>query len=559
MRRVLTASDRALLVEEKDLDATMRLHAALAAAGLAGVTELVPAARTVLVRFDPLRTTASALRRALEAIPLAERDPAAASDVVIGVRYGGEDLADVAADLGVTAEELVARHAAATWRVAFTGFAPGFGYLVGDDPLFDVPRRASPRTSVPPGSVALAGPYSGVYPRASPGGWRLIGRTDAVLWDLERDPPALLVPGAVVRFADVARPAGSQGDRLRRGAGLPATPSRASQSVRPPAAREPLDMPGDRGTRYAVEVVSPGLRLLVQDLGRPGAAHLGVSASGAADRAALRAANRAVGNGPGAPAFELLGGGAVLRFRGGGVAAIRGAAADATVRHRDGAETPVANGGPIAVDDGDELTIGYASRGVRAVVAIRGGLALTPALGSLATDTLGDIGSREIGGRALRPGDVVPLHGPSSVSGAVVPFEPPALPLPAPGGLVTLRITLGPRDDWFADEAVRLLLVQEWEVTPRSDRVGIRLRGAAPLERAVGGELPSEGTVTGSLQVPPRGQPVLFLPDRPVTGGYPVIGAVVDADLDLAGQLAPGMRVRFRTDGDAGPDVGAPS
>ena len=117
--------------------------------------------------------------------------------------------------------------------------------------------------------------------------------------------------------------------------------------------------------------------------------------------------------------------------------------------------------------------------------------------------------------------------------------------LPAPGELVELEITLGPRDDWFTAAALATLAAQEWTATPRSDRVGIRLEGAVPLERSVGGELPSEGAVTGAIQVPPDGQPVLFLPDHPLTGGYPIIGALTDRSLDLAGQLPPGARVRF--------------
>ena len=119
--------------------------------------------------------------------------------------YDGEDLAEVAEHLGVSSDELVRRHQAATWTVAFTGYAPGFGYLVGDDDLFEVPRRPSPRTRIPAGSVALAGRFSGVYPRESPGGWQLIGRTDARMWDLDREPPALLQPGATVRFERVER------------------------------------------------------------------------------------------------------------------------------------------------------------------------------------------------------------------------------------------------------------------------------------------------------------------------------------------------------------------
>lgn len=543
MRRILTASDRALLVEVDDLDSAIRLHAALAAARLPGVRELVPAARTVLVRCDPRRR--ADVRAAIERIEPAPQAAATGRVVEIPVRYDGDDLAEVAARLGVTAEEVAARHAAATWRVAFTGFAPGFGYLVGDDPLFDVPRRATPRARVPAGSVALAGPYSGVYPRESPGGWQLIGRTDVALWDLDRDPPALLQPGTTVRFVDRSA-ADGQGPE----AGRPA--HRAAVGGSRPRV---VDMPGDRGVAPAVEVVEPGLQLLVQDRGRPGRAHLGVSASGAADRGALRAANVAVGNAPDAAALELLGGGARLCFRGAGVLSLAGAELDAALVHPDGGVEPVTHGAPATIRDGDELVTGYATRGVRAVVALRGGLDLGAVLGSLSTDTLAGLGPRELGGRALRAGDVLPLQGLSAVRAAVEPCPPPVRRLPAPGELVELRVVLGPRDDWFTSDALDALLRDEWTATPRSDRVGLRLEGARPLARAVPGELPSEGTDTGSIQVPPHGHPVVFLPDHPLTGGYPVIASVVTADLDLAAQIPPGARVRFRL---AGPDVGGP-
>lgn len=524
MRRVLIASDQALLVEEDDLEGAMRLHAALVAAPPTGVVELVPAARTVLVRFDPTLVDEVSLAKELGRVEAVHGGLPNAGSVTIGVRYDGQDLDEVAELLGVSAEQLVARHAAATWRVAFTGYAPGFGYLVGDDPLFDVPRRSSPRTRIPAGSVGLAGTFSGVYPRESPGGWQLIGRTDAPMWDLHRDPPALLAPGMTVRF-----------ERLERESVAVTSPAPAADAAEHPAVH-----------LFGVEVVRPGLQLVLEDLGRPGHAALGVSASGTADRRALRAANRAVGNAPGAAGFELAGGGAVLRFTGPAVVAVAGGPAETTIVRTDGPPLPVEHGAATALEDGEELRLGAVSAGLRAVIAVRGGLDLPPALGSLSSDTLADLGPGDLGGRPLRAGDLVPLRGPATAPYAVDPCPAPADPLPAPGDTVELRIVLGPRADWFTDAGLRTLVEQEWTVTPRSDRVGVRLEGDVPLERDVAGELPSEGAVTGAIQVPPDGQPVLFLPDHPLTGGYPIIGAVIDRDLDLAGQLPPGVRIRFR-------------
>ena len=209
--------EEAVLLELGSLDDVLLVHRALAAARPDGLVDLVPAARTVLAVTDArgpalaavgawLLTTAERVLRSGEGDPIGSA--AGASDrpeVVIPVRYDGADLQDTAALLGMGADGLVARHTGCVWTVAFSGFAPGFAYLVGGAawPL-EVPRLSVPRTAVPAGSVALAGGFSGVYPRASPGGWRIIGSTDSVLWDAAANPPALLVPGDRVRFVQVA-------------------------------------------------------------------------------------------------------------------------------------------------------------------------------------------------------------------------------------------------------------------------------------------------------------------------------------------------------------------
>ncbi|MEU3921976.1 5-oxoprolinase subunit PxpB [Streptomyces sp. NPDC029004] len=199
--RALPVGDRALLVELADGDEAGALHAELlrrrASGSLPPIREIVPAARTVLL--DGLDRPGHFARELLEwEIPALH---ARVQDAIeVPVRYDGPDLADVAALWQVTEEEVVRIHSATEFRVAFCGFAPGFGYLTGLPQQYAVPRRATPRTSVPAGALALAGPYTGVYPRSSPGGWQLIGTTDAVLWDPAREPAALLSPGTRVRF-----------------------------------------------------------------------------------------------------------------------------------------------------------------------------------------------------------------------------------------------------------------------------------------------------------------------------------------------------------------------
>ncbi|WP_327063228.1 5-oxoprolinase subunit B family protein [Leifsonia sp. Leaf336] len=216
--RVLGYGDRALLVEVEasaveagdagiaraELDAVLGLFRALDRTRPAGVVDLVPAARTIAVLLDPRVLSPAAARGWIErTVP---EPPSTVADEVVelAVRYDGDDLTEVAALLGITQREVVERHTGSRWRVAFGGFAPGFAYLVTDHDGLRVPRRSTPRTSVPAGSVALAGEFSGVYPRSSPGGWQLIGRTEAALWDVHADPPALLRPGVEVRFVEVA-------------------------------------------------------------------------------------------------------------------------------------------------------------------------------------------------------------------------------------------------------------------------------------------------------------------------------------------------------------------
>jgi KipI family sensor histidine kinase inhibitor len=200
--RVLPSGSTALLVELENLDAVLALYAALAEQPPDGVVDIIPAARTVLLVADPVRTSLSAVADAVRRTT--PRPGARTGDEVVElpVHYDGEDLADVAAHLGVEPAEVVRRHTGTEWTVAFCGFAPGFGYCTPDGEPWHVPRRESPRTKVPPGAVALAGEFSGVYPRESPGGWQLIGRTDVPVFDLSRDPAALLRPGVRVRFVE---------------------------------------------------------------------------------------------------------------------------------------------------------------------------------------------------------------------------------------------------------------------------------------------------------------------------------------------------------------------
>ena len=279
-----------------------------------------------------------------------------------------------------------------------------------------------------------------------------------------------------------------------------------------------------------IEVISPGGLTTIQDLGRPGWAHLGVSPSGAADAQSYRLANRLVGNPAGAAALEATIRGPVLRFGTAAVVALTGAPVKARIGPR-----PVAMHAATEVRRGEVLDVGFATTGARTYLAVRGGILATPVLGSASTDMLSGLGPPALAeGTRLTVGD-----------GPLTPQPPePAQASPPPAEPV-LRVVPGPRDDRFAPDALSLLSGTAWEVSAASNRVGVRLHGPslAPVDET---ELQSEGLVTGSIQVPPSGQPILLLNDHPTTGGYPVLAVVTAADLPLAGQLRPGDRVAFR-------------
>ena len=203
--RLLPSGSNALLIELDDLDQVLAMYTALSEERPAGVSDIVPAARTVLLIIDPEATDLGEVGRAVLQLRPRLETRAAGQLLEVPVTYDGEDLDEVGSLLGCDADEVIRRHAGETWTVAFCGFAPGFGYLSAASGGWDVPRQSSPRTTVPPGSVALAGEFSGIYPRSSPGGWQLIGHTELDIFDLQRDPPALLRPGTPVRFVDVGR------------------------------------------------------------------------------------------------------------------------------------------------------------------------------------------------------------------------------------------------------------------------------------------------------------------------------------------------------------------
>ncbi|MEU6217926.1 biotin-dependent carboxyltransferase family protein [Streptomyces sp. NPDC047022] len=294
----------------------------------------------------------------------------------------------------------------------------------------------------------------------------------------------------------------------------------------------------------ALCVVRAGALTTVQDLGRPGHAHLGVPRSGALDPPAAALVNRLAGNPPEAAVLETTLDGCAVRPRSEVTVVVGGAPCPVTVDGR-----PVAWGAPVRVPGGALLDVGRARWGVRSYVGVAGGVAVEPVLGSRSTDLLSGLGPAP-----LTDGAVLPLGRP--FQGGVharVGSGVDVVPWPGPPAELVLRVTLGPRDDWFTADAVRTFVTRAYRVSSASNRVGLRTEGPA-LERARArvGELPSEGMVLGAVQVPPDGRPVVFLADHPTTGGYPVVAVVRKEDLAGAAQAVAGTSVRFVAVGRAG-------
>ncbi|KFI96955.1 carboxyltransferase domain-containing protein [Bifidobacterium stellenboschense] len=602
----------------------------------AAVTTVLPAARTVYVAFDPLlaamnmhgshanvyelgtdvhglgtdvqdsRADVQDFRSILQSEitnlhggALKTRDSRV---VEIPVVYDGEDLGNVAKLLGISLEQVVARHSGHPWKVAFGGFAPGFDYLVDGDPIFDVPRRKAPRLAVPAGSVGLAGTFSGVYPRASSGGWQLIGRTSVPMWNDAMDPPALLRPGDTVRFtptraeatiqralqpdtphvvpkklhnasetlhdapstvqvdgstmhnAPFSAPAGGTSPYSERRGRLQAMcePTGEPMHSRPKAvhnrgcSREaggggqlasPTRTASATSSAPALEVVNPGILATFQDEGR-NAPEMGVTGSGAADPRAFRLANELVGNPAHAPVIELTAGNASFTAHGDLTIAVTGApvpititAADPTPAggcsreaggggHRTGIRRtpqpafPITRQEAFLLRDGETVTIGTPTAGLRNYIAVRGGFQVPTILDSASTDTMSGIGPAP-----LKHGDLLPvrpvsrLHSPVTTIGLPQPW-PDDLPRVATGTSTStatgtaapapteLAVTLGPRDDWFTDAGIATFLGTTWTVTAQSNRVGLRL--AAPSSVPAAASAPAATSAVPSVLSPSR-------------------------------------------------------
>lgn len=487
-----------------------QLAQALAKEPLPGVVEVLAAYCSLLVQLDPLATDHGQVEAWVREVlaGLAPERESSGRLVEVPVVYGGEhgpDLMDVAGRAGLTPDQVIARHAARDYLCYLVGFTPGFPFLGGLDPLLATPRLDSPRLDLPPGAVGIGGDQTGLYPLGGPGGWRILGRTPLMVYDPRREEPCLIRAGDRVRFRPVP------------GGVFPP----------PPPARQLWQ---DEGLP-ALEVLAPGACTTVQDLGRPGQLEHGVPVSGALDRYALAAANALVGNPTTAAGLEMTLMGPKLKVLSPTLAAVCGADLGLKL---DGRPAPAWT--PLALAPGQVLSFRGPQDGARAVLALAGGLAALPLLGSRSTYALGRLGGPLLAGEIIK---TLP---------APLPSPGPALPpelRPSPARAITLRVVPGPNQDFFSQRGLETFLNAQYRMSGRADRRGVVLEGPA-VELRPGGpsSIVSEPNLPGIVQVPPGGAPMVLLNEQTV-GGYAKIATIIGPDLDLLARALPGDSVRF--------------
>ncbi|MDP0490153.1 MAG: 5-oxoprolinase subunit PxpB [Verrucomicrobiota bacterium JB023] len=415
--------------------------------------------------------------------------------VTIPVSYG--DLAELTEALSLSRDEIIQLHSSAEYTVATLGFSPGFPYLLGLPPQLHVPRKAMP-AKVPAGSVAIAAGQAGIYPMASQGGWHVLGQTDAPLFRAEADPPTLLRPGDRVRF----EPSGP---------------------LSLPASSPPHNPSG------SVHVEAPGLATTVQDLGRPGWQHLGISPGGASDPFLARVANLLVGNPETSALLETTLQGPRLTFT------------ELTRLAFIGWESDRA-GRPLEFEAGSTLDLSQLRPlATHGYVAFGGGLKLDATLGSRATDLRGRFGG--IGGRLLQKGDQLAVGQPFPLTDGS--DWRVGWPLATSSRAIEIRYLKGRQANWFSRRTRQLFNDEPFTKSSSFDRTGLRLDGPAiHPDRAL--SLKSQPVVPGSVQIPPAGQPIALLSERQTIGGYPQIAHIISADLPALTRALPGTEVRFR-------------
>jgi len=585
--RFLPAGERGLVVEfgnavSLEINARVRaLALGLEAARIPGLIEVIPTYRSLGIAYDPQATSCDELQARVREV-MSRLDPGALPApklVRIPTVYGGPygpDLPFVAEHAGLGEAEVIRLHSEPLYHVYMIGFTAGFAYLGGLPERLHTPRLSSPRIKTPKGSVAVGGSQTGAYPAETPGGWRIIGRTFLELFDPSREVPTPMVPGDRVQFVPITEqeylariihespqtppprtpwvPSPIEGEGHTSGSPLPTVGEgqgegadarhEASSRIIRVKSREPRAESGgmkeiDQGsTRLSIEVLRPGLLTTVQDRGRIGYQKFGVPVSGAVDEVALRVGNILVGNPQGAAGLELTALGPQLRFLDGAVVALSGAEVEGDL---DGRRVPWYQS--FLVRAGQVLDLRTCARGLRAYLAMAGGIDVPSLLGSRSTCLVAGFGGFR--GRALLAGDVLRVGAPPALPGDLCGRGVPEKWRPRDTSPATIRVVLGPQDGAFTAEGCRTFLESIYRVSPHADRMGSRLDGPLIAHRA-SADLISDWVPLGGIQVPGDGKPIILLADRQTTGGYPKIATVIGPDVPLAAQRRPGDLLRFR-------------
>lgn len=537
---------------------------------LDGVKDVLPTYASLFVNFDPLKVSRSEVEKwCLEVSTSGSSDADQSSTdsgrlIEIPVHYGGEggpDIEEAAKIAGLSsADDVIRIHSGGDYRVYFLGFLGGFPYLGGlDEVLAKVPRLTTPRMRLPKGTVGIAGGQTGVYTISTPGGWYCLGRTPMNLFEPSQDPPAKLRAGDKIKF-------------------IPTDGEIVEQEVKEQAAPVPASP--------WIEILSPGALATVQDMGRRGYARHGVSRSGAADDLALRMGNALLGNAETDAGIEVTMGGMKVRCLDSCAIALTGADCGATVKQPGSKETralPVNE--VVQLQKDDELKLDYAKDGMRSYLCVQGGVDVPVVLGSRSTDIRGGLGG--FLGRAFTKGDTVGriASAGSPATGSKSAHDPLRSGGVDEAGKKTwqIRVLPGPAHPSTEEAQVpgyqlQSVLDCKFIVSSRADRMAVVLNqeGKAEADAAqakikqlegvpyglseyelpellmrnlnpplIGGQQMSEGTGSGTIQLPPDGNPVILLAEHQTTGGYKVPAVVIQADMWQVGQMKPGDSVRL--------------
>lgn len=527
---------------------------------LEGVSEWVPAYCTVTIYYDPFVVSREKLSRTLQSF--AEKCVLDSDEVEsiheVPVCYEesfAPDLKNVMSHSGLTREQVIELHSKNSYLVYMLGFLPGFVYLGGLDEQLATPRLAEPRMKIPAGSVAIGGEQTGIYPVDSPGGWQIIGKTPLKLYDPQREPPVLFKAGDKIKFVPIDVDEYTEIEKKER-AKIHTAASERKEAIAPniwnPKTSEDEILLGTYVATSGIKILNGGLLTTVQDGGRFGYQRDGFCVSGAMDSLSYKLANIIAGNEPDAAVLETTFSGPEIRFA---------LAADFVITGAN--QNPMLDGIPVPLytrihaREGSVLSLGMAVSGMRSYLAFTGGIVVPQILGSRSTSLKyqlgGYCGRKLLAGDELAIGEVrhayqnIPVLCEESQKLFLQEIQPlcPVKKILALGGAALLiRVVPGPQFSMFAAEGIVIFSKSEYIVSPESDRMGYRFTGQK-VESVNGTDIISDGIVFGSVQIPSSGMPMVMMADHQTAGGYAKIATVIDADLSLLAQCAPGTKVKF--------------